>query len=126
MAAEIEKGVLSSILGKTDRNGDFTEAKVDPLTNTGVVSRSITIPWYLRGEMGDLKVGDEVLFVVFEDTSGMVLARCDGEWPGVVPGDVKLLGDLTLEDLTSQNVPSYNHHTHSGVETGGGKTGTPS
>lgn len=125
MENHLEKGKISSLENPLDRNGDHSAAKVDPLSNTGIVSRPITIPWYLRGKMGDLKVGDEIIFVVFEDTTGMILARCDGEWPGIVPGDVEITENVKLQDMESQVVKSYNNHTHGGIEAGSGNTKIP-
>ena len=50
----IQKGKISSVEGKADRNGDKTTARVLPSTADSMVTRPLTIPWYLRGEMGNL------------------------------------------------------------------------
>ena len=49
----IQKGKISSVEGEPDRNGDKTTARVLPCTADSLVTRPLTIPWYLRGEMGN-------------------------------------------------------------------------
>lgn len=129
--AQINKGTISTIEGEADRNGDKTAARVLPDISDGVVTRPLVIPWHLRGEMGKLKPGDGVVFVEFEDGEGIILARTDGEWPGIVPGDVDLIkGTLTITDkdlkitagnanievgdVTAENI-SLKGHIHNGV-----------
>ena len=102
----VHKGILSSIEGKADRNGDKTTARVLPNTSDGIVTRPLVIPWWLRGEMGDLSPGVEVVYVVFEDGTGLVLSRMDGEWKGNIPGSV-----FEDEDVKSNGV-SFSSHTH--------------
>lgn len=125
----IQKGRISTVEGDPDRNGDKTKARVIPCTADGIVTRPLTIPWWLRGKMGNLKPGIEVAYTMFEDGSGLILSRMDGEWDGIVPGDVELIkGDLTVSDgdisspdgdVTAQGV-SLTEHTHdeTGFETG--------
>ena len=57
----IQKGKISSVEGKADRNGDKTTARVLPSTADSMVTRPLTIPWYLRGEMGNLTPGTDSL-----------------------------------------------------------------
>lgn len=80
----IQKGKISSVEGKADRNGDKTTARVLPSTADSMVTRPLTIPWYLRGEMGNLTPGTEVAYAMFEDGTGIILSRMDGEWGGIV------------------------------------------
>lgn len=75
----IQKGKISSVEGKADRNGDKTTARVLPSTADSMVTRPLTIPWYLRGEMGNLTPGTEVAYAMFEDGTGIILSRMDGE-----------------------------------------------
>lgn len=134
----IQKGTISTIEGQPDRNDDKTTARVLPCTADGVVTRPITIPWWLRGKMGNLKPGDEVAYVMFEDGTGILLSRMDGNWDGIVPGDVTIdKGDLTLTegdttvqagsiavpagDVTATGI-SLTKHTHTGVH---GETSGP-
>ena len=120
----IQKGKISTVEGAADRNGDKTTARVLPCTADGMVTRPLTIPWWLRGKMGDLKPGDEVAYAMFEDGTGIILSRMDGEWDGTVPGSVKVeKGDVTVPDgdVTASGI-SLKTHTHAGVH---GETSSP-
>ena len=113
----IQKGKISTVEGAADRNGDKTTARVLPCTADGMVTRPLTIPWWLRGKMGNLKPGDEVAYAMFEDGTGIILSRMDGEWDGTVPGSVKVeKGDVTVPDgdVTASGI-SLKTHTHAGV-----------
>ena len=123
--AQIEKGKISTIEGPADRNGDNTRARVLPSTRATEPSRALVIPWWLRGKMGNLSPGTEVVFAVFEDLSGCIISRADGEWPGIVPGDVTVAGVTTVDDMTTKQVPSYNEHRHGGIQGGPGDTSIP-
>ena len=68
---------------------------------------------------------------MFEDGTGIILSRMDGEWSGTVPGDVTIKkGTLTVQDkgvsVPSADVEaggiSLNSHTHAGVH---GETSGP-
>lgn len=120
----IQKGKISTVEGTADRNGDKTMARVLPCTADGMVTRPLTIPWWLRGKMGNLKPGDEVAYAMFEDGTGIILSRMDGEWDGTVPGSVKVeKGDVTVPDgdVTASGI-SLKTHTHAGVH---GETSGP-
>lgn len=120
----IQKGKISTVEGAADRNGDKTMARVLPCTADGMVTRPLTIPWWLRGKMGNLKPGDEVAYAMFEDGTGIILSRMDGEWDGTVPGSVKVeKGDVTVPDgdVTASGI-SLKTHTHAGVH---GETSGP-
>ena len=120
----IQKGKISTVEGAADRNGDKTTARVLPCTADGMVTRPLTIPWWLRGKMGNLKPGDEVAYAMFEDGTGFILSRMDGEWDGTVPGSVKVeKGDVTVPDgdVTASGI-SLKTHTHAGVH---GETSGP-
>ena len=120
----IQKGQISTVEGAADRNGDKTTARVLPCTADGMVTRPLTIPWWLRGKMGNLKPGDEVAYAMFEDGTGIILSRMDGEWDGTVPGSVKVeKGDVTVPDgdVTASGI-SLKTHTHAGVH---GETSGP-
>lgn len=127
----IQKGTISSVEGDPDRNDDKTKARVLPCTADGMVTRPLTIPWWLRGKMGNLKPGDEVAYVMFEDGTGAILTRMDGNWDGTVPGDITVIkgsvevteGDLTVTtgsisvpagDVVASGI-SHTSHTHTGV-----------
>ena len=120
----IQKGKISTVEGAADRNGDKTTARVLPCTADGMVTRPLTIPWWLRGKMGNLKPGDEVAYAMFEDGTGIILSLMDGEWDGTVPGSVKVeKGDVTVPDgdVTASGI-SLKTHTHAGVH---GETSGP-
>lgn len=120
----IQKGKISTVEGAADRNGDKTTARVLPCTADGMVTRPLTIPWWLRGKTGNLKPGDEVAYAMFEDGTGIILSRMDGEWDGTVPGSVKVeKGDVTVPDgdVTASGI-SLKTHTHAGVH---GETSGP-
>lgn len=120
----IQKGKISTVEGAADRNGDKTTARVLPCTADGMVTRPLTIPWWLRGKMGNLKPGDEVAYAMFEDGTGIILSRMDGEWDGTVPGSVKVeKGDVTVPDgdVTASGI-NLKAHTHAGVH---GETSGP-
>lgn len=120
----IQTGKISTVVGAADRNGDKTTARVLPCTADGMVTRPLTIPWWLRGKMGNLKPGDEVAYAMFEDGTGIILSRMDGEWDGTVPGSVKVeKGDVTVPDgdVTASGI-SLKTHTHAGVH---GETSGP-
>ena len=128
----IQKGKISSVEGKADRNGDKTTARVLPSTADSMVTRPLTIPWYLRGEMGNLTPGTEVAYAMFEDGTGIILSRMDGEWDGIVPGDITVKkGALTMQDkgisvpsadVTATGI-SLTGHTH--TDSIGGSTSGP-
>lgn len=123
--AQIEKGVILTIEGPVDRNGDNTRARVQPQAKAGLVSRPLTIPWWLRGEMGNLTEGTEVVYTLFEDQTGVILSRMDGNWEGTIPGPVKATGKITVPDMETDEVSSFNSHVHGGVMSGLSKTNGP-
>lgn len=66
----VQKGKVSSILdgGKL--------VTVTPYAG-GTVTVSLTVPAFL---VGVLPIGTPVAYVLFEDNTGIVLSRMDGEW----------------------------------------------
>lgn len=68
---QINKGTIAAISGTTARvvPADATEA-----------TAMLTIPRHLRGEAGNLKKGTEVVYVEFDDTTGLLIGRADGEY----------------------------------------------
>lgn len=106
---QINKGKIASVSGNT--------ARVVPSDAGAKPTAKITIPWHLRGDTGKLKKGTEVVYVEFEDATGLLIGRADGEWgaylPSLTAGDV-LAGDVSLKS-----------HRHGGVATGSGTTSTP-
>lgn len=113
---QINKGTIGSIDGNT--------ARVVPMEAGAKPTTKITIPWHLRGETGKLKKGTEVVYVEFEDSTGLLLGRADGEWGEYLPHLRSELVETPEGDVTAKGV-SLNSHTHGGVMTGGGSTEKP-
>lgn len=106
---QINKGKIGSISGNT--------ARVVPSDASARPTAKITIPWHLRGGSGNLKKGTEVVYVEFDDSTGLLLGRADGEWGAYLPS-------LSAGDVKAGGV-SLKSHKHGGVETGSGTTGAP-
>ena len=106
---QINKGTIASISGTT--------ARVVPSDANAKPTSKITIPWHLRGNTGNLKKGTAVVYVEFDDSTGLLLGRADGEWGEYIP-------KLRTEDVTADGI-SLKSHKHGGVETGGGTTSMP-
>ena len=68
----IQKGKVSTILdgGKTITATPYAG---------GTVTAPLTVPFFL---IGALPIGTPVVYVVFEDNTGIVLSRMDGDWNG--------------------------------------------
>lgn len=106
---QINKGTIASISGNTARVMHADES-VKP-------TAMIVIPWHLRGEAGNLKKGTEVVYVEFDDATGLLLGRADGEWGAYLP-------TLTAGDVVTSGGVSLKDHTH-GVTAGDGSTSAP-
>lgn len=106
---QINKGKIASMSGNT--------ARVVPSDASARATAKITIPWHLRGDTGNLKKGTEVVYVEFDDSTGLLLGRADGEWGAYLPS-------LSAGDVTAGGV-SLKTHKHGGVEPGNGTTSTP-
>jgi hypothetical protein len=106
---QINKGTIASISGNT--------ARVVPSDASAKPTAKITIPWHLRGDTGKLKKGVAVVYVEFEDSTGLLLGRADGEWGEYLPY-------LSTKDVTAEGV-SLKSHKHVGVQVGSGTTGGP-
>lgn len=106
---QINKGKIASISGNT--------ARIIPSDASGKPTAKITIPWHLRGEAGNLKKNTLVVYVEFEDATGLLLGRADGDWGAYLPS-------LTAGDVSAGGV-SLKNHRHGGVETGSGTTSAP-
>lgn len=113
---QINKGTIASIEGST--------ARVVPSDAGAKPTAKITIPWHLRGSTGNLKKGTAVVYVEFDDATGLLLGRADGEWGAYLPHLTAGSVSVPEGDVTASGV-SLVGHTHGGVETGGGSTGKP-
>lgn len=95
---KINKGIILTIEGDKDRNENYTKARVQSISDEAP-TLPIVIPWYLRGKMGQLKKGMEVVYVIFEDATGIILERADGNWSGTLE-EKNLTIDLKGETCT--------------------------
>ena len=107
---QINKGKIASVSGST--------ARVTPSDASGKPTTKITIPWHLRGKTGNLQKGTVVVYVEFEDSTGLLLGRADGEWGEYIP-------NLDTEDVTAGGSISLKNHKHGNVYQGSGTTSTP-
>lgn len=131
----IEKGVVLTIEGEADRNGNPTKARVQSKTAEGTTTLPLTIPWYLRGSMGMLEKGTEIVYAHFDDATGIILARMDGNWEGKMEESQLLLdlmdatatvqGSIDVSDGVIDSGVRLATHTHGGVESGGSNTNQP-
>lgn len=67
----IEKGVILSVEGN--------KARVQAADASGTSTKQIVIHTSIRGARGRLQKGTEVVYALFNDSSGLILARADGE-----------------------------------------------
>lgn len=111
----INKGTIAGIDGNT--------ARVTPSDAGGKPTAKITIPWHLRGDTGNLSKGTSVVYVEFDDATGLLLGRTDGNWGAYLP--TLSAGTVTASSDVKAAGISLKSHTHSGVETGSGSTGSP-
>lgn len=109
---QINKGTIASISGNT--------ARVVPSDAGAKPTAMITIPWHLRGASGNLKKGTAVVYVEFDDATGLLLGRADGDWGEYIPslsaGSISASGDVKANGVSLKN------HKHGGVATGSGTT----
>ena len=68
---KISKGRIAGIIGNT--------ARIIPADSSAGSTANIIIPWYLRGNSGDLKKGTVVVYAEFDDFTGLLIGRADGE-----------------------------------------------
>lgn len=106
MAGAIDKGQISRILPDKDWNGHPCRATVNPCTNSGAITPALTIPWYLRGKMGCLKVGDVVAYALFDDGTGVIIDRLDGEWQGIIDYPTTTTGDV-INEKTEKTIGKF-------------------
>ena len=111
----INKGTIASIDGNT--------ARVVPSDASAKPTTKIVIPWHLRGNTGNLSKGTAVVYAEFDDATGLLLGRADGEWGAYIP---ILTADTVVayEDVQASGI-SLKEHTHSGVAAGGDATSAP-
>ena len=111
----INKGTIAGIEGNT--------ARVVPSDAGAKPTAKIVIPWHLRGDTGKLTKGTAVVYVEFDDSTGLLLGRADGEWGEYLPR--LTAGTITAAvpdgDVTAAGI-SLKKHAHTGVH---GETSGP-
>ena len=114
---QINKGRIAGIEGNT--------ARIVPADAGARPTAKITIPWHLRGIAGGLKKDTEVVYVEFDDATGLLLGRADGEWCAALD-ELKIntlnAGTIIALSGTGENV-NLGEHVHS--VSGEGQTGKP-
>lgn len=98
----VNKGKISTI-------EDEHHATVIPSFSDSPVTAKLVIPFFL---IRCLKVDMEVVYSMFPDNTGVILARMDGEWNHDLDDDLRVRGVTTVEDVKTDPVPSYNAHKH--------------
>lgn len=99
--ANINKGTVSAILD----NG--RKVSVKPYIGE-IVTFDLVVPFFL---LGGLEVGMPVVYAAFDDNTGIVLARMDGEWNHDLSGDITVQGKVKAADFTT-DAAAFNTHTH--------------
>ena len=93
----IGHGKIHKIESATDEHGCPIKARVLPSTSDAAPTMPLVIPWWLRGTLGNLEVGTDVVFTVFEDLTGLIISRADGEGGKKFPWDVWMEDKFTIE-----------------------------
>ena len=97
----INKGTVSAVLegGK----------KINVKPYRGQIGTvDLVVPYFL---FECLEVGMPVVYVTFDDNTGIVIARMDGEWNKNISGDISVDGIVTAKNFAT-DVASFNSHTH--------------
>lgn len=106
----VSKGTISAL------HEGGKKASIKPYLGD-VVTPELVVPFFL---FESLEVGMPVVYVSFEDNTGVVIARMDGEWNHKVWDGVMIVtGDteITEGDLITSQVASYHGHTHGDTPT---------
>lgn len=88
----INKGRISSV------NEGKKTAVVIPQEATANVTHELVVPFFL---WECLKVNMEVVYVTFSDTTGIIIARLDGEWNHKIWQTVDVFGTAHVTDGVS-------------------------
>ena len=105
----VKKGQISSV----SEDGKTAVVILGNAQNS--VTPPLTVPFFL---WGCLKVDMPVAYADFEDGTGIILARLDGEWNHTlyeqvrIEGTAEVTGLIKAADLTTEKVPNYNSHIH--------------
>lgn len=105
----VSKGTISALYEGGKR------AAIKPYLGE-VVTPELVVPFFL---LDCLDVGMPVVYATFEDGTGIVLARMDGDWSHKLKDGVEITtGDITIPagDLRTGSVASFNNHKHLGQD----------
>lgn len=92
---QVQKGTVQSVNGST--------ATCVSAEHPDVVTRPLVIPFYWREQMGNIQPGEEVYYLEDDAHSGMILARCDGNWDFTLRSTLTVEQDVTLNaNITAQ------------------------
>ena len=92
---QVQKGTVQSVNGST--------ATCVSAEHPDIVTRPLVIPFYWREAMGNIRPGEQVYYLEDDSHSGMILARCDGEWDFTMRHTLTVEQDVTLNaNLTTQ------------------------
>lgn len=94
----VSKGTISAL------HDDGKTAEVKPYMGN-VVTPRLVVPFFL---VGSLEVEMPVVYAAFEDNTGVVLARMDGEWNRDLEGSVNVQGDISTGSVGSVNAHIHN------------------
>lgn len=90
---QIQKGTVQAVNGST--------ATCVSAEHPEIVTQPLVIPFYWREAMGNLQPGEQVYYLEDDEHSGMILARCDGEWDYTMRHTLTVEQDVTLNAALS-------------------------
>lgn len=97
----VSKGRISAL-----HDGGKT-VEVKPYTGEVVTAR-LVVPFFL---FESLEIGMEVVYSSFDDNTGLVLARMDGEWNHDLKGKVNVEQQVEAQDFRTDTA-AFNTHKH--------------
>lgn len=98
----VQKGTISALYESGKK------ATVKPYMGE-IVTVRLVVPFFLYK---CLAVGMPVVYATFEDNTGVILARMDGEWNHRLEGDVRVIDSVYADDFVTDSAGSYESHTH--------------
>ena len=116
----VGKGVISSI------DEAKKVATVVPMEASGSVTTNLVIPYFL---IGCLSANMPVIYATFNDNTGILLARADGEFNHKIIGGLEVTESITAAvDVTGGGISLKSHihgYTHGGTSSGADNTTPP-
>lgn len=111
----IDKGFISSI------DEDKKLAVIVPMSAGAAVTHNLVIPYFLRE---CLQVNMPVVYATFEDNTGIILARMDGEWNHIIYEQVHVKGDVKTDGVTetTDDITTTGNISSPGLDTAAGSS----